>query len=353
MSQMPAARRGDLARRVLQLLALGGLLLASVWVVRPFLPAAIWATMIAISTWPLLLRLQRLLLGRRALAVTALTLVLLLTLVIPLYLGVRAIVNSAGDIADLAQAVAKSSVPPPPDWLAGVPFVGAKAAAEWSAIAAEGPDELAARVTPYAQQAARWLVGEIGDIGALLLQFLLMVIFTAVLYAGGEGAAQTVERFARRLAGAQGVKAAQLAARATRAVALGVVVTALVQSALVGLGFAVVGVPFTPILTVICFVLAVAQIGPIPILIGAVIWAYTKLGGVWGTGLLVWGVFCGLIDNFVRPVLIKRGADLPLLLIFVGVVGGLIGFGVVGLFIGPVVLAVSYMLLADWLAEPE
>ena len=83
----------------------------------------------------------------------------------------------------------------------------------------------------------------------------------------------------------------------------------------------------------------------------AIVWVYSKSGGVWGTGFLVWAIFCGTFDNFLRPLLIKRGADLPLLLIFAGVIGGLIAFGVIGLFIGPVVLAVAYTLLVDWVAE--
>jgi predicted PurR-regulated permease PerM len=101
------------------------------------------------------------------------------------------------------------------------------------------------------------------------------------------------------------------------------------------------------------FILAVAQIGPGPVLICAVIWVYSKDGAVWGTGLLVWSIFCTTFDNFLRPMLIRRGADLPLLLISAGVIGGLIAFGAIGLFIGPVVLAVAYTLLLDWVSESD
>jgi len=141
-----------------------------------------------------------------------------------------------------------------------------------------------------------------------------------------------------------------LAAQAVRGVALGVVVTAIVQSGLAGIGLAIAGVPFATLLTALMFILAVAQVGPAPVLIPAVIWVYAKSGGVWGSVFLVWAAFCGLLDNFLRPVLIRRGADLPLLVIFTGVIGGLIAFGVIGLFIGPVVLAVAYTLLADWVS---
>ena len=112
----------------------------------------------------------------------------------------------------------------------------------------------------------------------------------------------------------------------------------------------IAGVPFAAILTALMFILAVAQVGAGPIMIPAVFWVYAKSGAVWGTGFLVWAIFCLTFDNFLRPLLIKRGADLPLLLVFAGVIGGLVAFGVIGLFIGPVVLAVAYTLLVDWVA---
>lgn len=353
MSQTRADRSANLARATLQLAALGILVVTSFWILRPFLIAGTWATMIAIATWPLLLRAQAWLGGRRALAVALLTLVLLLVLVVPLYLGISAIVDNVDEVGSWSRSLATWFVSQPPAWLESVPLFGAKAVAQWRALAAASPEAIAERVTPYARDFARWFVSEVGNIGGLLLNFLLTVIFTAILYANGEAAAGAAERFAQRLAGPQGAKAAHLAGQAIRAVALGVVVTAVVQTALVGLGLGVVGVPFAPILTVLAFILAIAQIGPAPVLLGVVIWAYSTQGAVWGTGFLIWALLCSTIDNFVRPVLIRRGADLPLLLIFAGVIGGLVAFGVVGLFIGPVVLAVGYMLLLDWMHEPE
>ena len=145
----------------------------------------------------------------------------------------------------------------------------------------------------------------------------------------------------------------QLAAQAVRAVALGVVVTAVVQSGLAGIGLAIAGVPFVTILTALMFILGIAQVGAAPVLIGAVIWVYAHSGTAWGTAFLIWAIFCSTLDNFLRPVLIRHGADLPLLLIFAGVIGGLIAFGIIGLFIGPVVLAVAYTLLVDWVAQEQ
>ena len=350
---MQADRSLDLARTTFQLLALGALIATSFWIVRPFLEALAWATMIVVSTWPLLLHAQAWLGGRRALAVALMTITLLLILVVPLYFGINAIVENAQQFADWSKSVATLHVPQPPAWLERLPMVGAKLAAQWQHLAAAGSEELSTRLAPFGQKLVLWFVGQVGGIGLLLLQFLLTVIIAAILYANGETAARGADRVARRLAGLEGVNAVHLAGQAIRGVALGVVVTAIVQAGLVGLGLAVVAVPFAMVLSAVVFILAIAQLGLVVVLmlIPIVIWVYSTSGAGWGTAFLVWAIFCNTIDNFLRPMLIKRGVDLPILLVFGGVIGGLIAFGVIGLFIGPVALAVAYMLLVDWVSE--
>ncbi|HTF34175.1 MAG TPA: AI-2E family transporter YdiK [Myxococcota bacterium] len=350
---MQANRSQDLARTTFQLLALGALIATSFWIVRPFLVALVWATMIVVATWPLLLHAQAWLGGRRSLAVAVMTIALLLILLVPLYFGVETIVVNGKQVADWSKSLATLTLPQPPAWIETLPVVGAKLAGRWRQLTAGGPDELSTRLSPYVRTIVLWFVGQVGSIGLLVVQFLLTVIIAAILYANGETVARGTDRFARRLAGPQGENGVHLAAQAIRGVALGVVVTAILQSSLAGIGLAIAGVPFATILTVLMFILAVAQIGPAPVLIGAVIWVYSRSGAVWGTGFLVWAIFCGTFDSFLRPVLIKRGADLPLLLIFAGVLGGLIAFGVIGLFIGPAVLAVAYTLLVDWVSEGD
>jgi predicted PurR-regulated permease PerM len=348
---MQTNRPLDLTRTTFQLLALGVLIASSFWILRPFLVALAWATTIVVATWPVLLYAQAWLGGRRSLAVALMTIALLLILVVPLYFGVATIVENAEQIVRWSQSLATLAIPQPPAWVGALPVVGSKLAAFWQQLAAGGPGELSARLSPLARKLVLWFVSNIGSAGLLLVQFLLTVIIAAILYANGETAARGADRFARRLAGPQGENAVHLAAQAIRGVSLGVVVTAILQSGLAGIGLAVVGVPFATILTALMFILCVAQVGPGLVLIPAVIWVYMQNGAVWGTGLLVWAIFCGTFDNFLRPLLIRRGADLPLLLIFAGVIGGLIAFGVIGLFIGPVVLAVAYTLLADWVSE--
>ncbi len=348
---MQASEPNDLARTAFQLLALGALIAASLWILKPFLVPLTWAVTIAVATWPLLLRLQAWLGGRRSLAVALMTVVLLLTLVVPLYFGISTVVSNSHQIVDWSESVAKLAVPEPPAWVEALPLVGRKLAERWHEVAAAPPEGIAARLAPLADDLALWFVGQVGNVGLLLVHFLLTVIFTAILYSNGERAASTVDGFARRLAGSQGANAVQLAAQAIRAVALGVVMTAFLQAFLSGVGLAIAGVPFAPILTVVMFILAVAQIGVWPVLLLAVVWVYKTGSAAWGTVFLVWAIFCSTFDNFLRPMLIRRGANLPLLLIFAGVVGGLVAFGVVGLFIGPMLLAVAYTLLANWLAQ--
>jgi predicted PurR-regulated permease PerM len=187
----------------------------------------------------------------------------------------------------------------------------------------------------------------------LFLQFLLVVAIAAIMFARGERAAAGVLRFSRRLAGERGETTALLAGHAIRGVALGVVVTAIAQSLLGGLSLAVVGFPFAPVLTAVMFILCLAQVGPGLVLLPAVVWMYWSGETVWGTVLVGFSVVTLTMDNFLRPVLMRRGADLPMLLMFAGVLGGLIAFGLLGIFIGPTVLAVAYTLLNAWIDEDK
>lgn len=341
----------DLTRIVLGVLAIGVVIAATLWILMPFVAATLWATMIVVATWPIMLAVEARLGGRRWAAVTVMTVAMLLVLVVPLTLAVAAIVDHAEDIVDWSKALASRQLPPPPQWVEEVPLVGARVATEWRQLAATPPAELATRAAPWLRNAVRWLAGQAGGFGLLLLHFLLTAVATAILYATGETAARGVRRFARRLAANRGEDSVVLAGQAIRAVALGIVVTAIAQSTLAGLGLAAAGVPYAGVLTAVIFILCIAQIGPLLVLVPAVGWLYWTGETGWATGLLVWTVFVTTIDNFLRAILIRRGADLPLLLIFAGVIGGLVGFGIIGLFVGPVVLAVVYRLLEAWVAD--
>ena len=343
----------DLTRIMLAVMAIGGLIAASFWVLRPFMLAVVWATMIVVASWPLFRRVEARLWGKRGLAVALMTVIMLAALVVPLTLAVVTLIDRSDEMLAWSKEVSTRSLPPPPAWVSGLPLVGRKLGGEWQKLSEGGAGAIHARLEPYTRDVARWLIVQAGTLGGLFLQLLLTVGACAILYAQGETAAAGVLAFARRLAGPHGVRVAVLSAGAIRAVALGLIVTALVQSILAGIGLAVTGVPHAILLTSLMVMLGIAQVGPAPVLLGAIIWLFVNGQPFWGGVMIVWSIVAMSIDNVLRPLLIKRGADLPLLLIFAGVIGGLLAFGLIGLFVGPVVLAVTYTLLVAWVAEGE
>ncbi|BDG04731.1 AI-2E family transporter YdiK [Anaeromyxobacter oryzae] len=346
----PAAQR-DLARITLSILGIGVLIVGSFRVLLPFLGALLWATMIVVATWPLMRRAQARLGGHRGVAVAVMTVVLLLVLFVPLYLALATLIEQSGRVADLARTMPELRVPPPPAWVDALPLVGHKAAARWDALAALSQEELARRVAPYLGTALTWFAAKAGGFASLVIHFLLTVVISAILFAKGEGAAEALRRFFRRLAGERGEAIVELSGKAIRAVALGIVVTAAVQTALAGIGLVALGVPFAGLITAVVLVFCIAQVGPLLPLVPCVIWLYATGSPGRGTVLLVITIVTQTIDNVLRPVLIKRGADLSLLLIFPGVIGGLLWLGVIGLFVGPVILAVTVNLLQSWISS--
>ncbi|HSQ71520.1 MAG TPA: AI-2E family transporter, partial [Rubrivivax sp.] len=279
---------------------------------------------------------------------------LLMLFVLPLSLAVVTIVQNVDRLSGWVKVATEFTVPEvPPAWLVKLPLVGDAIAAAWVQGTSLGLRDLLPRLMPYADDATRWFVGQIGGFGVLLFQFLLTVVIAAVMFKSGEFAASLVRRTARRIGGERAVGAVDLAGGAIRGVALGVGVTAVVQSLLGGVGLYAAGVPGAGLLTAVMFMLCIAQIGAIPVLLPAVIWVFWTGDTTWGVALAIWSVVVGTMDNFLRPVLIRMGADLPLLLIFAGVIGGLFAFGLVGIFVGPVVLAVAYTLLVAWIDDPD
>ena len=340
----------DLPRTVLVVLLMLVLILASFYVLRPFLLSTIWAMMIVIATWPLMLKLQGRV-RRRAIAVMAMSLSMLVVFIAPVWLMINTLAEHSDTISRWGHVLATSPIPPPPSWVHSIPLIGDEIAAAWTTIAEAGKGELAARVAPYADDAAKWLARIAGGVGLLVVQLLLTLIVSVILYSNGETARSMLIGIGRRLAGNNGEHVVLLAGAAIRAVAFGVVGTALAQTLLAGIGLALAGVPLAGFLTALILLLCIAQVGPMLVLIPAVIWLFWNGETGWGIALGVWSLIVGTMDNVLRPFLIRKGADLPLLLIFAGVIGGLFAFGIIGLFVGPVVLAVAYTLLTQWLAE--
>ena len=341
----------DLPRATLGVLIIVALIVSTGWILRPFLGAIIWAATIVIATWPLMRRLQDWLGGRRSVAVALILGAWLLVLVLPLALATGTVVANAGEIAAWAGSPQAFTVPPQPEWLDEIPVVGTHAVATWNRIAASPLADLASLAAPYVVTVVAWLAGLMQSLGWLLVQFLLTLAIAGVLYIHGERAAAGALSFGRHLAGADGDRAVRLSAQAVRGVALGVVVTALVQAVLAGTGLALAGVPFAALLSVVACVLCVAQLGPALVLAPSVAYLYWQGATGAASALLAWTLVVVMLDNVLRPILMAKGGSLPMLLMFAGVIGGLLAFGLIGIFIGPVVLAISYTLLIAWMHE--
>lgn len=342
-----SASRPDLTQTTLAVTCIALFAAASLWVLRPFILAFCWATMIVIATWPAMTAIQSRLAGSRTLAALAMTLLLLLVFVLPLVGTVSTLVSHADEIVQWVNSAQSLKIPQAPQWLRDFPVAGDRLAAYWNDFAQTG----FAPLKPYAKEAFGWLAGQVGTVGSALVHIMFTVVISAILYAQGDTAAAGFRHFCRRLAGERGDRAAILAAQAVRGVALGVVVTAMAQTLVSGLGLLLADVPFAGPLTLLILAFCVAQLGPALVLVPAVIWMYLQGDTVSATVLLVFSVVAVTMDNVLRPFLIRRGADLPLLLIFAGVIGGLLSVGVVGIFVGPVVLAVTYRLLEEWVKD--
>jgi predicted PurR-regulated permease PerM len=327
------------------------MIVAGFWTIHPFLTPMIWAVIIVVATWPVMLRVQVFFRGRRWAAVAVMTAGLLMLLVVPLSLAIITIAENTDEIPRWLRSLTALTAAPLPRWISDIPVLGPKLQDYWHHFASASSAELSTKIEPYLRNIVSWFMSQAGNVGLMILNFLLTILIAAILFAKGETASGGISRLARRLAGHQGENTLVLAAKAVRGVALGVVVTALIQTLLGGVGLAVAGVPAVTLLAGIMFILCIAQIGPGLVLIPSIVWLYWSGEALSGTLLLFFSLVACTIDNLIRPFLIRKGANLPLVLIFTGVIGGLVAFGVIGLFIGPVVLAVIYTLLQAWVEE--
>ncbi len=339
----------DLPQIVFSLMFIILMIVACFWVVQPFVLGFAWASMVVIATWPLMIKLQGLLWGRRSLAVIAMTLLLILLFVLPVSVLVNSLIDSSGPV--IAWASAGHIKLPDMHWLNSIPLVGRKLFSAYHNLVQGGGSAMMTKVQPYIGRTSGFLFAQAGHFGRFMMHLGLMLLFSVLLYARGEQVGHGIRHFAFRLASRRGDAAVLLAGQAIRAVALGVVVTALVQGLLGGIGLAISGIPYATVLTVVMILSCLVQLGPLVVLIPAIVWLYWTGDTTWGTVLMIWSCVVGTLDNVLRPMLIRMGADLPMILILSGVIGGLVAFGMIGLFIGPVVLAVSYRLVSVWVHE--
>ncbi|MFL9961296.1 AI-2E family transporter YdiK [Paraburkholderia sediminicola] len=343
---------GDLARIVLAVAALVLLIGGSLYIVHPFVPALIWGSTIVVTTWPLMLAIQRRLGGRRWLAVTVMLWLEIVVICIPTYAAVSTLADHTADIMNFVERLPDYALPSPPGWLRSVPLMD-HATGEWQKLSDAGPGGILAKVEPYAAVVAKWLLVQMGLVGSFAVHLILMLIVCGLLYGHGEGAVGLVTALALRVAPGNGANIVHLTGQSIRAIALGVVVTALVQASLGAAGVWAAGIPFAGVLSALMLFMCLVQLGPLVPMLGCVIWLFMHDARLTASVLLVWAIGVSALDNVLRPILIRRAVALPMVLILSGVLGGLIAIGAVGLFIGPVILAVTYHLLLAWIEQPN
>jgi predicted PurR-regulated permease PerM len=352
--QPPGAEDGQftIARTSAEVVVRVGLLLVlAFWcfsIAQPFLVPIVWGMIIAVAVHHGFSRLRRALGGRGGLAAVLVTIGLLVVLILPLGLLSRALVD---DVAGIAAELADGGVtiPPPPTWLAGLPVIGAPVEQFW-ALASANLGQALARIGPQLQAVAIWLLSFIAGAGFGMLSFMAAIVIAGVLLAHDRASQQLAEAVSIRLMGPPGAELVRLAERTIRSVARGVLGTALVQSLLVGIGLVAAGIPGAAFLTLLAFLLAVVQLGPAPILLGAIAYKFS-LGLTPGAfAFLAWCILAGISDNFLRPLLLSRDGEVPLWVILIGTLGGLLAHGLIGLFVGPIVVALGYRLFQVWIA---
>lgn len=341
-------------RTALRLLIVGSLLLAVLYILLPFLPSMLWSAFIVIAVWPGLTWLKNRLHWNRTACALLLAAALIGFVIGPLLAGILALAEHGETLVLDTKAAIESIPDTPPVWVADLPAIGPWLAQVWRE-GASGYAGLGARFGPMVKANGLWLLGQVGAVGELLLQFLLVVVFALVFYLNGEALDQMTRRLAERLGGEQALQARDQARQAIRAVALGVVLTAFLQAGLALLGLLIAGTPMAILLAFVCFLLAIAQFGAALPLLAVAGWLYWGQGEAgWALFMAVWGlVVVGGVDNVVRPLLMTRGMSMPLTLVFLGVIGGLLAYGLIGVFLGPILVVAAYTLLLAWLAEPQ
>lgn len=329
------------------------LLGASLMVLLPFVSALFWAGLLAFATWPLMTGLTKLLGGRTTLAAAVLSSAWILLVAVPvLALGFN-LADHVSGVVTLVKDLWVEGLPPVPTWLQGVPLVGNYLVDGWQRIDQESV-ALSASIKPHLGQIGNWVAIKSAKVGGGLLELGLSLVLVFFFYRDGPALAQFVKSLLTRLIDDRADHYLELIAGTVQRVVNGVIGTAVAQGLLALIGFWIAGVPGAVALGILTFFLSFLPAAPPLVWLPVVGWLVFKESYGYAAFMAIWGIFIiSGVDNVLKPYLISRGGTLPLVIVLIGVFGGMLCWGLVGIFIGPTLLAVTYSLLKDWTAPQK
>lgn len=336
--------------RLLVRILLLSLLGACLCVLLPFMSALFWAAVLAYASWPLMRGLTRRLNGRNTVAAAILTIGWILLVALPLvWVGIGLADHVRGTI-ELVRSIQVGGLPPVPEWVVRLPLVGDRLASLWQTLDARGTAYFDS-LKPYLGQMGNWLLARSARVGGGFLELALSLVLVFFFYRDGPRLATLVEKLLVRLIGAQAGHYMQLVGGTVHRVVNGILGTAAAQGVLAMIGLMIAGVPGALGLALLTFALSLIPVGPPLVWIPSTIWLVLQQEYGYAIFMGLWGLFViSGVDNILKPYLISRGGDLPLVVVLLGVFGGLLAFGFMGLFLGPILLAIAYNLIRDWMA---
>jgi predicted PurR-regulated permease PerM len=346
----PGVLRNLVVNHALQLLALAFVLVWCFKIVQPFLTILVWGSIIAIAFYPLQRGLARRLRNKNGLSATLVTVILLLLIIGPSVWLLLATVDEVKDLRGAYQA-GTLSVPPPPESVKDWPLVGGRAYALWN----EAYEGLGKLVANHQEEAKKLVLGFLNLLKSSvtgIALFALSIVASGLLMAYATPINNFLRALFGKLSGDMGAVMVESAELTVRNVAKGVLGVAVIQSLLAGFGLVLAGVPFAGLWIVVCLVLAIVQLGLLPVSLGSIIYVWSTGETVTATIFTIWMLFVGVVDNILKPIMLGRGAPAPMLVVFIGSIGGFILTGFSGLFTGAIMLTLGYQLLMHWV-NPE
>ncbi|HAJ91392.1 MAG TPA: AI-2E family transporter [Gammaproteobacteria bacterium] len=343
------ARAMDAAIRI-SLLAL--LVLWCFQIVKPFIMPVLWGAIMAVAIYPLFVKAYTAFGGRQKLTATLITLLALTILIVPTVMLSGSMVESSKALATDIEA-GTLTVPPPSDRVKDWPLIGEKLHGAWS-LASTNLEGALEKFTPQVEAIGKWFLSAAAGVGGGVLMFVVSIIIAGAFLVYGRSGSQAMETIAARVMGKKGgTEFVELAGATIRSVAQGVLGVALIQSILAGIGMLVMGVPYAGVWAGLVLLLAIIQLPPLLVLGPVVVYEFSVAETVPAVIFMIWSMIVSVSDSFLKPLFLGRGMDIPMLVILLGAIGGMILSGIIGLFVGAVVLAVGYSLFVVWLDQEQ